>query len=199
MSELLNKTLRISCPEGFHVMDKVLFSFLHAASAGRGKCSCMGSVFTEYFMGGMKMSKKGISCLIALGCILLLTAGCAKKEPQTATISLPSNPSTGFEWFVEQDPELFDISSEMAEDGDEDDEALVGAGETEVFTLTPKAAGTATVKFLYERSWEDEDPDTEITYTLKVTRDMQISIEAMTAGLPGDASALPELPQLVIE
>ena len=145
------------------------------------------------------MSKKGIGCLIALGCMLLLTAGCAKKEPQTATLSLQTNPSTGYEWFVTQEPELFDITSELAEDADEDDENLVGAPSTEVFTLTPKAEGTTQVSFAYARSWEDEEPNTEVTYTIKVTKDMQISVEATAANLPGDADTLPEVPELVIE
>lgn len=146
------------------------------------------------------MSKKGIAGLVMLGCAMLLMAGCAKKEPQTAKLSLPSNPSTGFEWFVEQDPELFDVASEYADaQEDEEDEPAVGAPGTEVFTLTPKAEGTTTVNFLYERSWEDEEPESRLTYTLKIDKNMQITVEAMTAALGGDISELPETPELVIE
>ena len=148
------------------------------------------------------MTRKHVgAALMMIGAIALLMAGCAKKEPQTATLTLPSNPSTGYEWFVEQDQELFDIDSEMADDtdGNDEGEALVGAGGMEVFTLTPKAAGTATVTFTYERSWEDAEPEASMTYTLKVTKDMQISEEAFAGDLPGDISELPELPELVIE
>lgn len=141
------------------------------------------------------------AALMLIGCIALVAAGCAKKEPQKATLSLPSNPSTGYEWFVEQDPELFDIDSELADDtdGNDEGEALAGAGGTEVFTLTPKAEGTTTVTFSYERSWEDAEPESTLTYTIKVSKDMQISVEAFAGDVAGDISELPELPELVIE
>ena len=150
------------------------------------------------------MTKRRIgAALMMIGCMALLMAGCAKKEPQTVTLTLPSNPTTGYEWMVSQDPELFEISSQFAEDvtenEDEEEMALVGAGGTETFKLTPKAEGTATVTFTYERSWEDAEPEASMTYTLKVTKDMQISEEAFAGDLPGDMSELPELPQLVIE
>lgn len=143
------------------------------------------------------------AALLMICCMMLLMAGCAKKTPQTATLTLPSNPTTGYEWMVTQEPELFEISSEYSEDvaEDEDDEemALVGAGGTEIFKLIPKTAGTGTVEFTYERSFEDTEPETRLTYTVKVTNDMQISIEAMTGSMGGDISDVPQVPELVIE
>ena len=51
------------------------------------------------------MTKK-LWIIVSCG-LLLLAAGCAKKEPQTATVSLPSNPTTGYSWKVEQSNDLF--------------------------------------------------------------------------------------------
>ena len=42
--------------------------------------------------------------------------GCGSKEPQTSRLELPANPSTGYEWQVVQDKELFDLDSEYMED-----------------------------------------------------------------------------------
>ncbi len=150
------------------------------------------------------MTKRRIgAALMMIGCMALLMAGCAKKDPQTATLTLPSNPTTGYEWMVTQEPELFEISSQFAEDvtenEDEEEMALVGAGGTETFKLTPKAAGTATVEFTYERSFEDAEPESSLKYTIKVTKDMQLSVEAFAGDMPGDIAEMPELPQLVIE
>ena len=148
------------------------------------------------------MKKRYFAVLLMISCMLLM-AGCAKKEPQTATMTLPSNPTTGYEWMVTQDPELFEISSQYSEDvdkvEDEEEMALVGAGGTEVFKLTPKTAGTGTVEFTYERSFEDAEPETRLTYSITVTKDMQIKVESMTGEMGGDISEVPQMPELVIE
>ena len=148
------------------------------------------------------MKKRYFAVLLMISCMLLM-AGCAKKEPQTATMTLPSNPTTGYEWMVTQDPELFEISSQYSEDvdkvEDEEEMALVGAGGTEVFKLTPKTAGTGTVEFTYERSFEDAEPETRLTYSITVTKDMQIKVESMTGEMGGDISEVPQMPELIIE
>ncbi len=148
------------------------------------------------------MKKRYFAVLLMISCMLLM-ASCAKKEPQTATMTLPSNPTTGYEWMVTQDPELFEISSQYSEDvdkvEDEEEMALVGAGGTEVFKLTPKTAGTGTVEFTYERSFEDAEPETRLTYSITVTKDMQIKVESMTGEMGGDISEVPQMPELVIE
>lgn len=145
------------------------------------------------------MKKKMICCsLIVILCMLLLSA-CAKKEPQTATLVVPSNPTTGYEWTVSQDPELFDVSSEYTEPAQEGEEPLVGAAGTQTFVLTPKAAGTTTVNFLYERTFEDTEPEARITYTIKIDKNMQLKQEAATAALPGDISGFDISPEFTIK
>ena len=101
--------------------------------------------------------RKSIAAVCLLACMMLMIAGCAKKNPQTATLEVPSNPTTGYEWTVTQDPELFEISSTYK--ADEENEGVVGAGGTQTFVLTPKEAGNTTVDFLYERSFEENSTE----------------------------------------
>ena len=140
----------------------------------------------------MKM-KKFLAAV--LGCaMLLLAAGCAKKEPQTATVSLPSNPTTGYSWKVEQSNDLFEITSEFAEG----EGGALGAGGTDTFTLTPQASGETAVMFMYGRSWE-EAPESEIVYNVKIDKNMQITVESVKAEMAGSMEQMPETPQMEVK
>ena len=134
--------------------------------------------------------------LVAIfGCaMLLLAAGCAKKEPQTATVSLPSNPTTGYSWKVEQSNDLFEITSEFAEG----EGGALGAGGTDTFTLTPQASGETAVMFMYGRSWE-EAPESEIVYNVKIDKNMQITVESVKAEMAGSMEQMPETPQMEVK
>ena len=130
-----------------------------------------------------------------LGCaMLLLAAGCAKKEPQTATVSLPSNPTTGYSWKVEQSNDLFEITSEFAEG----EGGALGAGGTDTFTLTPQASGETAVMFMYGRSWE-EKPESKIVYNVKIDKNMQITVESVKAEMAGSMEQMPETPQMEVK
>ena len=137
--------------------------------------------------------------LIVLGTMLLALglAGCGDKEPQTATLKLSANPTTGYEWSFTQTPDLFDVSSEYVPD--ETDEEMVGVGGIETFTLTPTKAGSTEINFYYKQPWDEDSLDTRLTYQVTVDKHMQITVDAMSSELPGDASEIPEIPQLVIE
>lgn len=137
---------------------------------------------------------------VILGCLAMMATGCAKKDPQTATISLSSNPTTGYAWEVTQNPELFDISSEYTEDANE--EQMVGVGGTEKFVLTPKESGTCDVEFCYRRSWEEEDQyDTKLSYTLKINKSKQIKVESFRGDMAGDISGenISQIPEFEIK
>ena len=140
----------------------------------------------------MRMKKLLVA---VLGCaMLLLAAGCAKKEPQTATVSLPSNPTTGYSWKVEQSNDLFEITSEFAEG----EGGALGAGGTDTFTLTPRASGETAVMFMYGRSWE-EAPESEIVYNVKIDKNMQITVESVKAEMAGSMEQMPETPQMEVK
>ena len=140
----------------------------------------------------MRMKKLLVA---VLGCaMLLLAAGCAKKEPQTATVSLPSNPTTGYSWKVEQSNDLFEITSAFAEG----EGGALGAGGTDTFTLTPQASGETAVMFMYGRSWE-EAPESEIVYNVKIDKNMQITVESVKAEMAGSMEQMPETPQMEVK
>ena len=139
---------------------------------------------------------------LAAGVLLLMItlAGCGAKKPQKATLTLESNPTTGYQWIVEQAPEIFDISSEYIEDAAEGaTEPMVGVGGTETFTLTPKKEGRTKINFLYKQPWEEERLYTRLTYEIKVDKNMQIQVESSSGQMGEDMSEVPEMPEFRIE
>ena len=75
------------------------------------------------------------------------------------TISLPSNPTTGYDWTVDYDYVLLKLENASFERDDQ--KALrVGAGGTSVFVFTPIGSGKTTIYFVYKRSWENIAADT---------------------------------------
>ncbi|MBQ9644122.1 MAG: protease inhibitor I42 family protein [Lachnospiraceae bacterium] len=140
--------------------------------------------------------KKSKVLVIALSCALLAAlAGCAKK-PQTVTVTLPSNPTTGYSWECTQTEPLFDISSEYVEN--EKSEGMVGVGGKDIFTLTPAKAGETQVTFAYGQHWDGGEQGDSITYTLKVKNNLSVEEVAMTGEFAGETDSLPEMPTLEI-
>ncbi len=141
--------------------------------------------------------KRIISACIVLTMIAMLT-GCGKSEPQTMTLSLDSNPTTGYTWMVDQDKELFDVSEEYVENDHE--EGMVGVGGVQTFTLTPKEAGTCELTFTYRRSWEDpSEEDTVVGYTVEVSKGMHIKVTASRYAGGDDINTVPQIPEPTIE
>jgi predicted secreted protein/nitrous oxidase accessory protein NosD len=85
------------------------------------------------------------------------------KVNEPFTISLPANPTTGYEWTVDYDyvllkKESAQFESEIAEP------VRVGAGGSSVFVFTPLMPGKTTIYFVYKRSWENIVADTRAFY-----------------------------------
>lgn len=140
--------------------------------------------------------KRNMKRIVSLGlvCMLMSLAGCGTRKPQTMTLSLDSNPTTGYSWTATQDTELFDISDEYIENQHED--GMVGVGGRQVFTLEPKASGTTDVIFTYARSWEEpSEDDTTVSYTVAVSKDMQIKVDATRFAGGDDMNSLPQIPE----
>ena len=140
--------------------------------------------------------------ILAAGVLLLMItlAGCGGKKPQKATLTLESNPTTGYQWIVEQDPEIFDISSEYIEDAAEGaTESMVGVGGKETFTLTPKKEGRTKINFLYKQPWDEESLYTRLSYQIKVDKNMQIQVESSSGQMGEDISEVPNMPEMKIE
>ncbi|MBR0162861.1 MAG: protease inhibitor I42 family protein [Oscillospiraceae bacterium] len=131
------------------------------------------------------MNAKLFSGIIAVLLVIstLISACGDAPAPQSVTLQFDANPTTGYSWEVQQSEELFDVASEYSENAHEED--MTGVGGTETFVLTPKAAGTTEVTFSYVRSWEDTEPETQVVYTFKVDRKLQVTMES-AVGLSPD-------------
>ena len=79
------------------------------------------------------------------------------------TISLPSNPTTGYAWTMDYDNVL--LSVEEAEFQPSASNSIrLGAGGTSVFVFTPLHMGKTTIRFVYKRPWENIVADTRAFY-----------------------------------
>lgn len=139
---------------------------------------------------------KRTALIIALAAVMLLSA-CGKAAPQTAGISLKSNPTTGYSWFAFQNSDLFEITEEYVPDST--DGQTVGSGGYQRFVLKPVKAGTCEVSFVYQRPWEAMELGDTYTYDITVSKNMQIEVNGGTAGIKGDMDVLPVVPQLDIK
>ena len=113
--------------------------------------------------------------MIALALALLLAA-CGKETPapQTVSIALDSNPTTGFSWQAAQSEELFKIESSYAVK--DHPEGMVGVGGTETFTLTPLKAGKTEVTFTYARAWGGGEQADQVVYTFEIDKNFQVKM-----------------------
>ena len=145
------------------------------------------------------MTKKATVLLITLCTGTALLTACAAKKPQTATLSLESNPTTGYLWECSQSEEIFNISQEYV--SNDNPKNMEGVGGHDVFTLSPKEKGSTTVTFEYARPWEEESDDNmRIRYELNVDKNMQIEVESIGADNIGDdIETVPTVPQLEIK
>lgn len=75
----------------------------------------------------------------------------------TIIINLAANPSTGALWeFVDLNRDIF--SEEKAPKAGRNDAPLPGDGGKITFTLRAKKPGTAQIKMVYRRPWEENKP-----------------------------------------
>ncbi len=112
---------------------------------------------------------------LALAAVLILSA-CGKEAPapQTVTLTLDSNPTTGFSWQVEQSEELFRVESVYTED--RTGEPVTGSGGTETITLTPLKAGKTEVTLTYARPWESGEKGDQLVYAFEIDKNMQVQM-----------------------
>ncbi|MBU0512870.1 MAG: protease inhibitor I42 family protein [Chloroflexi bacterium] len=87
---------------------------------------------------------------------------------QVLIVSLPSNPTTGFQW------EVAEIDGVVLQQGEATDyeasqPVLEGSGGVETFYFEAKSAGQITLKLIYHRSWEEGvDPVDEFSVSVVV-------------------------------
>ena len=90
--------------------------------------------------------KRNMKRIVSLGlvCMLMSLAGCGTRKPQTMTLSLDSNPTTGYSWTATQDTELFDISDEYIENQHEDGNLYIW--KTRIFVGNDKQPTVPTIR-----------------------------------------------------
>jgi inhibitor of cysteine peptidase len=82
------------------------------------------------------------------------------KKGKTLSVSMPSNPTTGYSWSLTNASEVNQESSVLQQTGEGasafviDNNGQVGAGGTETFDFDATAAGYQTLRFVYARPWE---------------------------------------------
>ena len=82
-----------------------------------------------------------------------------QANQQTINISLPANPSTGYQWFVQTyDHELLGLQNYRYASSSAPKQGMVGTGGSGIFTFTvdPRfydAPQTTQVTFIYEQPW----------------------------------------------
>jgi inhibitor of cysteine peptidase len=67
------------------------------------------------------------------------------------TIVLESNPTTGYSWQAEFDPEYLKLSQSRYE---RPSSSLLGAGGRQVFVFVPRRSGKTVIEMRYKRKWE---------------------------------------------
>ncbi|KAH3732951.1 hypothetical protein Pelo_16217 [Pelomyxa schiedti] len=83
-----------------------------------------------------------------------------------AVIRLPANPTTGFNWAVEQcDAAILELTNEF----EPPPRTLCGAGGIAVIKLRPLTPGTTQVRLGYKRSWEHHPASKVFTVTVVVS------------------------------
>jgi inhibitor of cysteine peptidase len=101
--------------------------------------------------------------------LLLIIKGCALSKPITLTekdngktitlkqgetflIKLPSNPTTGYDWYIKTKPE--NIEQSGATDYIQGNKKIMGAPGLTVFKFKAGQKGTGTLVLIYMRKWE---------------------------------------------
>ena len=87
---------------------------------------------------------------------------------QVLIVSLPSNPTTGFQWEVAEIDGVVLHQGEAA-DYEASQPVLEGSGGVETFYFEAKSAGQITLKLIYHRPWEEGvDPVDEFSVSVVV-------------------------------
>lgn len=124
--------------------------------------------------------------LLCLGFGWLLTAGAAEPKPidvtvgQEFTISLQSNPTTGYLWRFAKPPDE-KLLKLVRTQYKAPQSKLVGAGGIEVWTFKALAEGKTPLELNYQRPWEKSIPPAQSTNFVVVIAGPKAKAEAPAA------------------
>ena len=126
-----------------------------------------------------------LSWLVVVGLVLLMT-GCSGHEiriditddgstvkvspGQVLAVTLESNPSTGYGWYVlEELPAILEQQGEPEFVAEADSGDRVGAGGMTTLRFKTLKAGEAELTLGYRRPWEDKEPERTFEITVAVS------------------------------
>lgn len=136
-------------------------------------------------MGTRKWTQVGagaVICVVIVALVAMVASGCgsasASEEPlkltetdngkafsvktgDTVEVAIAGNPTTGYEWIADlssDDVAVLEPAGDPVYQPDTADETVVGSGGIYTFTFKAVAAGEATLRLVYERSFEDVEP-----------------------------------------
>lgn len=121
-----------------------------------------------------------VLCLFTIGCTrnttTLKAADNGKtirvKPGQVIAISLESNPTTGYNWYVVGElPAMLEQQGEPAFKAAPGSAGRVGAGGTTTLRFKVVEAGPGELTLGYMRSWEDQAPAETFTVTIAAAAD----------------------------
>ena len=93
----------------------------------------------------------------------------ALRSGDEIEITLAGNATTGFSWeLVEFDPAVITALGESVYE--EVDTDLVGGGGEWTWTLAAQGSGECEVRFVYDRTWEDEPPEEAFSFFASVSQ-----------------------------
>ncbi|MBM3167568.1 MAG: protease inhibitor I42 family protein [Chloroflexi bacterium] len=115
-----------------------------------------------------------MAVLVTLGIVMLACASAPAgneiqaKAGQEFTITIESNPTTGYQWELAQTPNEA-IVKFVKSDYEAPQNGRPGQGGEEVWTFKAVGKGTAQISMRYVRSWEKDQPPAKTqTYTVVV-------------------------------
>jgi inhibitor of cysteine peptidase len=77
---------------------------------------------------------------------------------QILVVTLHSNPTTGFSWTITQLPDFLEQIGDEEYRQYADTTNMVGAGGTSIWNFRAVAPGSGTLRFAYQRPWEQDTP-----------------------------------------
>ena len=119
------------------------------------------------------MKKLWVILLLSLVILTALASGCSKGEKiytdnsdaintnvnAEFTITLESNPTTGYSWKFDYDKTMLNLVNEEYKADNKADKQLVGSGGTQFTRFKALKSGSTAVTFSYRRSWEQTSSD----------------------------------------
>ena len=82
----------------------------------------------------------------------------------TFVIELEGNPTTGYEWQLEFDPDMLELLDQAITPASSN----IGASAAQRFELRASHSGDATIRAVYKRRWQNKSIDQQ-TFDVKVT------------------------------